>query len=321
VIVNMDPKVPNVKLNNGLEIPILGLGTWKSAPGVVAQAVKDAIDLGYRHFDCAFVYQNEKEVGDGLKAKIDEGVVKREDLWVTSKLWNVYHRPDLVKPALEKTLKDLGLKYLDLYLIHWPHGAKEGDELFPADSTGQALPSDADYVDTWKAMEELVKLGLTRSIGISNFNSQQIDRVLEVATIKPVTNQVEVHPYLPQNKLAKFCADRGIVLTAYSPLGSPDRPWAKPDDPSLLEEPKVKSVAAKYKKTPAQVLIRYQIDKGNVVIPKSANKSRIAENLNVFDFQLTKEDLTEIDSLDCNGRVVPELHYNKHKHYPFDIEF
>jgi len=319
--VNMAPKVPNVKLNNGLEIPILGLGTWKSAPGVVAQAVKDAIDLGYRHFDCAFVYQNEKEVGDGLKAKIDEGVVKREDLWVTSKLWNVYHRPDLVKPALEKTLKDLGLKYLDLYLIHWPHGAKEGDELFPADSTGQALPSDADYVDTWKAMEELVKLGLTRSIGISNFNSQQIDRVLEVATIKPVTNQVEVHPYLPQNKLAKFCADRGIVLTAYSPLGSPDRPWAKPDDPSLLEEPKVKSVAAKYKKTPAQVLIRYQIDKGNVVIPKSANKSRIAENLNVLDFQLTKEDLAEIDSLDCNGRVVPELHYNKHKHYPFNIEF
>lgn len=278
---------------------------FQSKPGEVTQAVKDAIDAGYRHIDCAHVYQNENEVGEGIAAKIADGTVKREDLFVVSKLWNTMHRPDLVKPALEATLKHLKLAYLDIYLIHWPMAYKEDGPLFPEDANGKVLYSDVDYVDTWKEMEKCVEAGLTKSIGVSNFNSKQLERLLSSCKIKPVTNQVECHPYLPQNKLAAHHKALGVVLTAYSPLGSPDRPWATPDDPKLLDEPKLKAIADKYKKEPAQILIRYQLDKGNIVIPKSVTKSRIISNANVFDFNLTAEDIAAIDGFECNGRFVP----------------
>ncbi|CAG4936313.1 unnamed protein product [Parnassius apollo] len=311
-------KVPVVTFNNGKTIPAIGLGTWKSKPGEVTQAVKDAIDIGYRHIDCAFVYGNEKEVGEALTAKIKEGVVKREDLFITSKLWNTFHRPDLVRGALLKTLENLNLKYLDLYLIHWPQAYKEGGDLFPADASGKIQFSDVDYVDTWKALEPLQKEGLVKSLGVSNFNSKQLTRLLENATIKPVTNQVECHPYLNQSRLKAFCEERNIVITAYSPLGSPDRPWAKPDDPQLLEDPKLKAIAERLGKTVAQVLIRYQIDRGNIVIPKSVNKSRIASNFQVLDFVLSREDLDLINSFDCNGRFVPMTASLGHKYHPFE---
>lgn len=314
----MASKVPRVKLNNGLSIPILGLGTWGSPPGEVAQAVKDAIDIGYRHIDGAHVYQNEHEVGEGVNAKIKEGVVKREDLFITSKLWNTFHRPELVEGACRTTLKNLDLDYIDLYLIHWPMGYKEGEALFPADETGKTAYSDVDYVDTWKAMEKLVGLGLTKSIGISNFNSKQVERILSIATIKPVVNQVECHPYLAQSKLSAFCAERDLVITAYSPLGSPNRPWAKPGDPMLMEDPKIVSVAKKYNKTSAQILIRYQIQRGHVVIPKSVTKSRIQSNFEVFDFELTEEDMKLITSFDCNGRLVPISSASGHPYHPFE---
>lgn len=317
----MGPKIPFVKFNNGQEFPVLGLGTWKSKPGEVSQAVKYAIDAGYRHIDCAHVYQNEKEVGEGIATKVKEGVVKREDIFITSKLWNTFHRPELVVPALKTTLSDLGLKYLDLYLIHWPQGYKEGKELFPQDANGKTLYSDSTYTDIWKSMEQCVKDGLTKSIGVSNFNSQQIQKILDIAEIKPVTNQVECHPYLTQAKLKKFCESKGIILTAYSPLGSPDRPWAKPGDPQLLDEPKLKGLAEKYSKTPAQILIRYQVQRGNIVIPKSVTKSRIESNINIFDFELAKEDIDYINSFDCNGRILHLDWVKDHKDYPFNIEF
>ncbi|XP_045540897.1 aldo-keto reductase family 1 member B1 isoform X2 [Papilio machaon] len=314
----MAPKVPVVTFNNGKTIPVIGLGTWKSKPGEVTQAVKDAIDIGYRHIDCAFVYGNEKEVGEAITAKIKEGVVKREDLFITSKLWNTFHRPDLVRGALLKTLEYLNVDYLDLYLIHWPQAYKEGGELFPTDESGKIQFSDVDYLDTWKALEPLQKEGLVKSLGVSNFNSKQLARLLQSATVKPVTNQVECHPYLNQSRLKSFCAQHDIVITAYSPLGSPDRPWAKPGDPQLLEDEKLKAIADRLGKTVAQVLIRYQIDRGNIVIPKSVTKSRIASNFEVFDFKLSKEDLDLINSFDCNGRLVPMTASLGHKYHPFE---
>jgi len=314
----MCSKVPNVVLNNGNKMPILGLGTWGSPPGEVTQAVKDAIDVGYRHIDGAHVYQNEHEVGEGVRAKIAEGVVKREDLFITSKLWNTFHRPDLVRGACETTLKNLGTNYVDMYLIHWPMGYAEGDDLFPTDANGKTAFSSVDYVDTWKEMEKLVDDGLCKSIGISNFNKKQIERILAIARIPPATNQVECHPYLNQRKLMDFCKSKNIAITAYSPLGSPNRPWAKPGDPVLMDDPKIVAIAKKYNKTPAQILIRYQMRRGNIVIPKSVTKSRIASNFDVFGFDLTDEDEKTIDSFDCNGRFVPIESALGHPHHPFE---
>ncbi|XP_052745664.1 aldo-keto reductase family 1 member B1-like isoform X1 [Bicyclus anynana] len=311
-------KTPYVKLANGYECPILGLGTWKSKPGEVVQAVKDAIDIGYRHIDCAFVYGNEPEVGEAISAKIAEGVVKREDLFITSKLWNTFHRPDLVRGALLKTLQNLKLDYLDLYLIHWPQAYKEEGELFPADADGKIQFSDVDYLDTWRALEPLAREGLARSLGLSNFNSKQVERVLQAASVKPVVNQVECHPYLNQKRLQEFCEARGIKLTAYSPLGSPDRPWAKPGEPQLMDDPKLQTLAARLGKTVAQILIRYQIERGIIVIPKSVTRSRILSNYQVLDFALAPEDVTLIDSFHCNGRLVPMTASLGHKYHPFE---
>jgi len=314
--------VSSITLRNGFKIPVLGLGTWKSPPGQVEQAVKDAIDAGYRHFDCAFVYGNENEVGNGISAKISAGAVKREDLFITSKLWNCFHHPKDVKTALQKSLKNLKTNYLDLYLIHWPMGYKEsGDVLFPKNEKDELIFSDVDYIDTWKAMEDLVDLGLIKSIGLSNFNSKQIQRVSDIARIQPVMNQVECHPYLTQKKLMEFCHSKKIIVTAYSPLGSPDRPGAKPGDPELMDDKKLLAIAEKYGKSAAQILIRYQIQRGNVVVPKSVTKSRIISNFDVFNFELSATDVAAIDSFDCNGRFVPLALVRHHPHYPFAEEF
>lgn len=313
----MSEKIPSIKFHNGYEYPILGLGTWNSKPGEVVAAVKDAIDVGYTHFDCAFVYGNEEQVGEALSAKIKEGVVNRSDLFITSKLWCTAHKKELVVDALKKTLSNLQLTYLDLYLVHWPMGFKEGDDLFPVDANGKILPSESYFTETWKGMEECVKQGLARSIGISNFNIKQIEDVLSVAEIKPANNQVECHPYLNQKELIDFCKEKDITITAYSPLGSPDRPSATPNDPVLLEDPTVKDLAKKYDKTPAQILIRYQIQRGIPVIPKSVTKSRIESNFKVFDFTISDDDMTKLNSLNRNYRMVNFDMCDQHKDYPF----
>ncbi|GFG35827.1 hypothetical protein Cfor_07247 [Coptotermes formosanus] len=296
---------PTVKLSNGLEFPVIGLGTYTASPGEMEQVVKDAIDAGYRHFDTALFYKNEKEVGAAVRAKIAEGVIKREDVFVTTKLWNTHHRPAVVVDTCKKSLRNLGLDYVDLYLIHWPFGFKEDEDGLPKDENGQLILSDVDYVDTWKAMEECVELGLTKSIGLSNFNSEQIQRVLDVAAIRPVVNQVECHPYLNQNNLIEFCRNQGIWITAYSPFAGPTSiaPLHKGDTPEPLQDPKIKELADKYGKTPAQIILRYLVQHGVVPIPKSSNKKRLQDNFDIFDFELRTEDVSAMDSLNRNKRI------------------
>lgn len=310
-------------LNNGIEIPNLGLGTWQAEPGEVENAVKIAIDLGYRHLDCAMVYGNENEIGNAIREKIDDGTVRRKDLFVVTKLWNTFHELEKVVPACEESLKNFGLDYLDMYLMHWPVAQKVFGDITSNLPFKNAVGIDYDYLDTWRGLEECQRLGLTRSVGVSNFNSKQLDRLLLACSIKPVMNQIEVHPNLNQKKLIKFCRDRDVAVTAYSPFGSPSRPWAKPDDPVLsLDDPKLIAIGEKYGKSPAQIVLRYIVELGAIPIPKSTNEKRIYANSNIFDFELSPDDLEVLDSFNCDGRAVPALELKGCPHYPFEgVEF
>lgn len=315
-------------LSTGRKMPLLGLGTWKSDTGKVKQAVIWALEAGYRHIDCAAIYGNEAEIGEAFQEMLGpDKPLRREDVFITSKLWNTKHHPEDVEPALLKTLKDLKLEYLDLYLIHWPYGFLRGDVLFPKREDGTMQYDYTDYKETWAAMEKLVEKGHVRSIGLSNFNSRQIDDILSVASIKPTVLQVEGHPYLTQVELLAHCRDRGLVMTAYSPLGSPDRIWKQADEPILLQDPVIISLAEKYGKSPAQIILRWQTQRGVVTVPKSVTESRIKENIQVFDFTLEVEEMKTITKLNIPRRyIVPMLEVGGecvprdagHPYYPFN---
>lgn len=248
-------------------------------------------------------------------------LVSSEDLFVTSKLWCTFHDPKDVRGALEHTLKQLNLQYIDLYLMHWPINYPKSAELFPKGADGKPLHSNIDILETYKAMETLVDAGLTKSIGISNFNIQQVDKIVANARIIPAVNQIEVHPYLLNKELISHCKSKNIVVTAYSPLGSPGRPWATPEDRVVLKEPKLLAIAEKFNKSPAQILIRYQIEIGNVVIPKSVTKSRIINNFDVFNFKLSAEDIAAIESFDYHERICKMSQDKDHVDYPFKGDF
>ncbi|XP_023933268.1 aldose reductase-like [Lingula anatina] len=314
----------NVKcltLANGAKMPMVGLGTWKSKPGEVAEAVKKAIGVGYRMIDCAFIYGNEPEIGPAIKEKISDGTVKREELFIISKLWNTYHRKDLVKKCITQTLNNLQLDYLDIYLMHWPMAYKEDGENVPRDEDGNIILSEIDFLEAWKEMEKLVDEGLTKAIGLSNFNSKQVQRIFDNCRIKPANLQIEINPYLSNERLVNFAHEKGLTVTAHSCLGSNDRPWAKPDDPKLLEDPRLLEIAKKVGKSPAQVVLRWGIQRGYAVIPKTVSEERMKENLQIFDFELSDEDMKTVSSYNHNYRACHLTWVKDHIYYPFKEEF
>jgi alcohol dehydrogenase (NADP+) len=292
-------------LADGNRMPALGLGTWKSEPGVVGGVVREAIRIGYRHFDCAPIYGNEAEIGEALQASITAGEVSREKLWITSKLWNFNHLKADVVPGLRNTLSDLRLDYLDLFLVHWPVAHKPG-VVFPETPDGFLSLEEAPLAETWAGMEEACNAGLCRHIGVSNFSVKKISGLLETASIRPAANQVECHPYLPQRDLLQFCQGHDIVLTAYSPLGSGDRPARikREDEPVLLEDPVILQAAERHKLTPGQVLIAWALRRGTSVIPKSSNPGRLKENFAAASVKLDDDTMAAIDALDREYRFV-----------------
>jgi len=290
--------------NNDL-MPILGLGTWKSAPGEVGSAVREAIRIGYRHIDCAAIYGNEAEIGEALEAAMQAGEVSREELWITSKLWNNAHAKSQVPAALKTTLRDLRLDYLDLYLVHWPV-ATPPDVVSPTNGEQFLTLEEMPLTETWAGMEVCASQGLTRHIGVSNFNIRHLDVIHSKSTIKPEMNQVELHPYLHQDTLLSYCREHTIHMTAYAPLGSLDRPdrFKKKDELSLLDNPTVLAIAAVHGCSAAQVLLRWSIERSTAVIPKSINPTRLAENLQAVDLSLSTEDMAKLAQLDCGFRFV-----------------
>jgi 2,5-diketo-D-gluconate reductase A len=266
--------VPTIALNNGVQIPQLGFGVFQIPPADTKAATLDALEVGYRHIDTAEMYGNEQGVGEAVRAS----GLKREEVFVTSKLNNGFHEHDAALAAFDRTLEALGFDYLDLFLIHWP------------------LPAVGDYVETWKAMEEIHKSGRTRAIGVSNFQPDHIRRLLDQTDTVPAVNQIEIHPYLTQDDVRGFDFDNDIANEAWSPIAQG----------GVLGDPVILAIAERLGKTAAQVTLRWHLQRGDIVFPKSVTHSRVVENFELFDFQLTDDDLAAISALNRNERTGPD---------------
>ena len=313
VPMNQIDLIETFTLRSGARIPAVGFGIWKIDNAVAANSVRDAIEVGYRHIDSACDYGNEVEAGQGIASAISDGLVTREDLWVTSKLWNTYHRPEHVRPACEKTLQDLGLDELDLYLMHFPISLEfvPFEKRYPpgwfhdpdADNPGMK-ESPVPILETWQAMTELVSAGLVREIGVCNFGTSLLRDLMASSDVAPSVLQVELHPYLTQEKLVRFCNESEIHVTGFSPLGALSYfsiGMAQEGD-SVLDQEVIKKIAVGHDRSPAQVVLRWAVQRGTSIVPKTTRKERMVENLSISDFELSDEEMNSISVLDQHRR-------------------
>ncbi|XP_060808756.1 aldo-keto reductase AKR2E4-like [Amyelois transitella] len=308
---------PLLKLNDGRAAPGLGLGTWLGftqkgrVPVVddsVEKAVSWAIDAGYRHIDTASIYDTETQVGKAVNAKLKSGAVKREDLFIVTKLWNDRHAQEEVVPALQESLARLQLDYVDLYLVHWPIAQYKNGTYYSSD-----------YIDTWKGMIEARERGLARSIGVSNFNARQLDRLLSTTRVTPAMLQVEVNLHLQQPDLLALCRQHEIAVTGYSPFGELVSSRASDSSPPpRIDDPKLVAIAEKYNKTVPQIALRYLVELGVIPIPKSVNKERIEQNINIFDFELTPKEKSLLKSFDKGYRTIKAEVWKDSVYFPFE---
>jgi aldehyde reductase len=281
--------------NNLIQMPALGFGTLIPDAATTISATRDALEAGFRHFDCAERYQNESEIGETLQAGLAAAGLSREDIFVTTKLWNTNHRPERVAPAFEASLKRLRLDYLDLYLIHTPFAFQPGDDQDPRDENGHVIyDRGVTLLDTWKAMEKLVDDGRCRAIGLSDITLKDLIPLYESARIKPAVVQVEAHPYLPETELLEFCNEKGIILLAFAPLGHGVRP-------GLLEDPVILSIAARIGKNPAQVLLAWAIQRGTALLTTPKTAARAKENFDISP--LPQDAFDEINNIQIRQRL------------------
>jgi len=304
---------------DGSSFPSPGLGTWKIPEGLTPKIVHEAIEIGYRHLDCACDYGNETFVGQGIKSALEAGLSSREDLWVTSKLWNTYHEPQHVRTACEKSLADLGLDYLDLYLVHFPIALEyvPFDEMYPPGWTAgknAMSPIKVPYADTWRAMEELVDAGLVKRIGVCNLTTSSLRDVLSYARIKPAVHQIELHPYLTQSAMVRYCQDEDIAVTAFSPFGADSYlPLDMAgEDERVLTNPVLLEIAEAHGRTTAQVALRWAMQRGTIPIPKTQSSQHLRENLDLFEFALSEEEFAAITALDQHRRFNDPAVFGEH---------
>ena len=325
--------IPSVTLSSGHAFPILGYGTMVEDHDEVhrvSEAVYTAISVGYRHMDSAWLYKNEHLVGQGVRRALEEGIVTRDEIFLVTKVWPTnYTRERLIKAA-HKSSQELGLGYIDLLLLHFPVPVKDLPEEtwvddFPCNADGSIAYDDSIdiYGETWKAMEELVDSGLVKSIGVSNFSCSQLETLFMTARIQPVVNQVESHPLWPCEKMIALCKRLSVIMTAYSPFGGTP---LKNEDGSieesvtrkrLFESETVKQLTAKYKKSPGQILLRFHVQRGVAVIPKTLTKDRMLENMNIFDFELEQQDLHALIGMEDKNREIPVPGLEESKYFPY----
>jgi D-xylose reductase len=302
-----------VTVADGGRFPAIGLGTWKIPNALAPKIVTEAVRVGYRHFDCACDYGNEAAVGEGLAAAFQSGLCRRDDVWITSKLWNTYHEPKHVRAACERSLRDLKLDVLDLYLVHFPIALAfvpfelrypPGWFHDPKAPQPAMKPIRVPIAETWGAMEELVRAGLVKRIGVCNFGTALLRDLLAYAAIRPSVLQVELHPYLTQQRLLRYCREEQIAVTAFSPFGADSYlplGMAQPGE-SVMGNPAVTDIATAHGRSPAQVCLRWAVQRGTVAIPKTQRPERLKENLAVFDFVLSDAEMKRLDALDRNRR-------------------